>query len=372
MNHVHEAHAEVVGDGCSDLALRNLLLTKQQDGRWLVKVGDFGLSRITHNDGDGDEQVYVTAHQLLLPIKWVSPEAIMTRHFSTRSDVWSFGVVLWEIFSLGQSPYPHMSAREVLQRVQTGYRMSQPNLCPEPIYRLMLECWHENPLRRPSFRGVYDALLRHYESIQQQQQQAASVASTQPSSSSIAAESAPPSMPSASVTTVAAAPQYPEYLADSESPDASTSAVPVTSSDSESLPLLSVSSDSATLPATSSGYYEQHSAQSTAAAEATDDKPPANKSLDAVAPINGPSTPVRSAGDCIVPGDDNDKYLFHLQSPTKQEQPQQREEAEVAKVKLDGLHDSEHKSEAAESASPIVAAEEPPPPPPPQQQQYYE
>jgi receptor tyrosine kinase-like orphan receptor 1 len=143
------------------LALRNLLLTKQ-DGQQLVKVGDFGLSRITQAEDDGEdaEQVYITEHQLLLPIKWVAPEAALTRHFSTRSDVWSFGIVMWEMFSYGATPYQGVTPKQVLQKLHTGYRLEKPHACPDAIYRLMLDCWHELPQKRPTFRSIYDHLLQ--------------------------------------------------------------------------------------------------------------------------------------------------------------------------------------------------------------------
>jgi receptor tyrosine kinase-like orphan receptor 1 len=143
------------------LALRNLLLTKQ-DGQQLVKVGDFGLSRITQAEDDGEdaEQVYITEHQLLLPIKWVAPEAALTRHFSTRSDVWSFGIVMWEMFSYGATPYQGVTPKQVLQKLHTGYRLEKPHACPDAIYRLMLDCWHELPQKRPTFRSIYDQLLQ--------------------------------------------------------------------------------------------------------------------------------------------------------------------------------------------------------------------
>jgi serine/threonine protein kinase len=141
-----------------DLALRNLLITiTNGDPKYLVKVGDFGLSRNT-------EKGVVKGDDKDVAIKWTAPEAIESRKYTFKSDVWSFGVVMWEIFSIGKLPYPHFDNRETLQKVKEGYRLPRPTAedggvdCPDTIYKLMLDCWSENPNQRPSFSDLLTSL----------------------------------------------------------------------------------------------------------------------------------------------------------------------------------------------------------------------
>ncbi len=145
-----------------DLALRNLLVSRELDGRYTVKVGDFGMSRNSGTEYVKDSQ--------LIPIKWSAPEVgkrwssylqvqfITQGRSSQKSDVWSFGVCLWETFSLGNLPYPGMSNQEVVEKVASGYRMSPPTDCPAEIYAIMLSCWKSEADQRPTFEELFDKI----------------------------------------------------------------------------------------------------------------------------------------------------------------------------------------------------------------------
>ena len=85
-------------------------------------------------------------------MKWSAPEAFERGRFSTQSDIWSFGVVLWEIFTYGKHPYPELSNKEVIEKIPGGYRMTPPAICPEDIKLLMMQCWEYDPHARPTFQ----------------------------------------------------------------------------------------------------------------------------------------------------------------------------------------------------------------------------
>jgi serine/threonine protein kinase len=90
-----------------------------------------------------------------LPVRWTAPEALKYGKFSHKSDVWSFGIMLWELFSRGTKPYFEFNNQEVIAKVtKERYRLSKPDDCPEEIYELMLKCWDENPDNRPGFKVV--------------------------------------------------------------------------------------------------------------------------------------------------------------------------------------------------------------------------
>ncbi|KAH3764880.1 protein tyrosine kinase 6 [Pelomyxa schiedti] len=126
-----------------DLRCANLLV---QDG-FHVLVSDFGLSRILANDC-----YYSTNHTI--PYKWTSIEALQYSRYTAHSDIWSFGVLLWELFSYGKTPYPAVDNQNVLSLLETGYRLPPPENCPDFVANVMAECWNSNPAMRPSFADI--------------------------------------------------------------------------------------------------------------------------------------------------------------------------------------------------------------------------
>ncbi|XP_037656888.1 tyrosine-protein kinase Fer isoform X2 [Choloepus didactylus] len=124
-----------------DLAARNCLVAENN----VLKISDFGMSR--QEDGG----VYSSSGLKQIPIKWTAPEALNYGRYSSESDVWSFGILLWETFSLGVCPYPGMTNQQAREQVERGYRMSAPQHCPEDIFKIMLKCWDYKPENRPKF-----------------------------------------------------------------------------------------------------------------------------------------------------------------------------------------------------------------------------
>ncbi|XP_053317849.1 megakaryocyte-associated tyrosine-protein kinase [Spea bombifrons] len=127
-----------------DLAARNILLSENDD----AKISDFGLSKSQLQLEDLSR----------LPIKWTAPEALHDKKFSSLSDVWSFGVLLWEVYSYGRSPYPKMSIKKAVEALKQGYRMESPENCPPVMYSLMRDCWMEEPEKRPTFKKIKEKL----------------------------------------------------------------------------------------------------------------------------------------------------------------------------------------------------------------------
>ncbi|KAG5268774.1 hypothetical protein AALO_G00216300 [Alosa alosa] len=126
-----------------DLAARNVLLTR---GR-LVKIGDFGLARDIDNDSN-----YVVRGNARLPVKWMAPESIFKGMYTMQSDVWAYGILLWEIFSLGVTPYPGMKVDNTFYSlIERGFQMEQPYYASESVYRMMRRCWALEPQDRPCF-----------------------------------------------------------------------------------------------------------------------------------------------------------------------------------------------------------------------------
>ncbi|TNM94358.1 hypothetical protein fugu_002534 [Takifugu bimaculatus] len=124
-----------------DIAVRNILVATPQ----CVKLGDFGLSRYI------EEEEYYTASASRLPIKWMAPESINFRRFTTASDVWMFGVCVWEIFSTAQQPFFWLENCQVIDQLESGVRLPKPQLCPPTVYSLMSSCWSYEPNSRPKF-----------------------------------------------------------------------------------------------------------------------------------------------------------------------------------------------------------------------------
>lgn len=131
-----------------DLAARNILLGEDR----VVKISDFGLMRHTQDD------VYQLRKGKRLPVKWTAPEALYNSQYTTKSDVWSFGVVLWELSTMGGNPYPGISNKELYKLLKTGYRMEKPDMCSDELFQLLLECWNEDPSARPTFDLAAKAL----------------------------------------------------------------------------------------------------------------------------------------------------------------------------------------------------------------------
>ncbi|CAD5212354.1 unnamed protein product [Bursaphelenchus xylophilus] len=133
-----------------DLAARNVLL----DVNYNAKISDFGLAQKV-------DQKTVDRGRGKFPIKWTAPEALREGAFTNKSDVWSYGVLLWEIYSFGRVPYPRIPIQDVVRHIERGYRMEPPEACPTPMNDLMTECWNLSPSERPSFAMIVARLKRH-------------------------------------------------------------------------------------------------------------------------------------------------------------------------------------------------------------------
>lgn len=132
-----------------DLACRNILLAADN----VVKICDFGLAKDIYKSDN-----YRKKTDGPLPVKWMAIESIRDRIFSTQSDAWSFGIVLWEMFSLGRTPYPGIDTNQLYVKLLDGYRMEKPEYCPGVIYKVMMDCWKDEPTQRPSFTEMVDFL----------------------------------------------------------------------------------------------------------------------------------------------------------------------------------------------------------------------
>ncbi|NWX90822.1 KSYK kinase, partial [Nothoprocta ornata] len=140
-----------------DLAARNVLLVTQH----YAKISDFGLSKAL----SADESYYKAQSHGKWPVKWYAPECMNFYKFSSKSDVWSFGVLMWEAFSYGQKPYKGMKGGEVAQMIERGERMERPEVCPTEVYDLMKLCWTYNIDDRPGFVAVEMRLRNYYYDI---------------------------------------------------------------------------------------------------------------------------------------------------------------------------------------------------------------
>eukprot|EP00731_Ephydatia_muelleri_P014959 Em0008g679a len=138
-----------------DLAARNILVTKD----CICKIADFGLSR------DLADDTYYVSHGGMVPIKWTAPEAIHFKKYSTASDVWSYGCLLYEIWSMGVKPFEGKTNAEVVQKVDSGYRLPPPPGCPQLIYQLMIQCWNPATHSRPLFGDIYQSLCQSEELV---------------------------------------------------------------------------------------------------------------------------------------------------------------------------------------------------------------
>ncbi|XP_068089471.1 LOW QUALITY PROTEIN: proto-oncogene tyrosine-protein kinase ROS [Hyperolius riggenbachi] len=138
-----------------DLAARNCLVSVKgyNNPERTVKIGDFGLARDVYKS-----DYYRKRGEGLLPVRWMALESLIDGIFTTRSDVWSFGILLWEIFTLGQQPYQGYSNMEVIHYVRSGQRMDPPDNCPDDMWDLILKCWLQDPVLRPSFAHLQNKL----------------------------------------------------------------------------------------------------------------------------------------------------------------------------------------------------------------------
>ena len=143
-NHIHR-----------DLACRNCLVRSDLT----VKIGDFGMSRNLYS-----KDYYRINGHAVLPVRWMSPESLIYGKFSIEGDVWSFGIVMWEVFSFALQPYYGISNEEVTEAIRHGKMLHRPDDCPTEVYKIMKECWNMDPMERPTFEELYTELSHHYES----------------------------------------------------------------------------------------------------------------------------------------------------------------------------------------------------------------
>ncbi|XP_022111573.1 tyrosine-protein kinase receptor Tie-1-like isoform X2 [Acanthaster planci] len=139
-------HLAALGVIHRDLAARNILLSDDL----VAKVSDFGLSR--------GEDIYVQTSKTRVPTRWLSLESLLRQVYTSKSDVWSFGILLWEIATLGATPYEDTKSKDLPSRLENGYRMLKPSNCDDEIYSLMTQCWQEDPKERPAFKKLTSIL----------------------------------------------------------------------------------------------------------------------------------------------------------------------------------------------------------------------
>ncbi|XP_060710614.1 ephrin type-B receptor 3-like isoform X3 [Hemiscyllium ocellatum] len=145
-----------------DLAARNILV----NSNLVCKVSDFGLSRFLEENSS--DPTYTSTLGGKIPIRWTAPEAIAFRKFTTASDVWSYGIVMWEVMSYGERPYWDMSNQDVINAIEQDYRLPPPTECPTSLHQLMLDCWQKERNTRPRFGlivGALDKLIRNPASL---------------------------------------------------------------------------------------------------------------------------------------------------------------------------------------------------------------
>ncbi|XP_012152828.1 protein tyrosine kinase 2 Fak isoform X1 [Megachile rotundata] len=169
-----------------DIAARNVLVSAHN----CVKLADFGLSRWV------EDQSYYTASKCKLPIKWMAPESINFRRFTTSSDVWMFGVCMWEILMLGVKPFQGVKNNEVIRKLENGERLALPNHCPPRLYSLMSQCWSYEPSKRPTFKEIRETLHEILLEEKHQQQETMRRENRRVQAMSWGADDVPPPKPS--------------------------------------------------------------------------------------------------------------------------------------------------------------------------------
>ncbi|PSN52168.1 hypothetical protein C0J52_06471 [Blattella germanica] len=137
-----------------DLAARNVLLAAGK----ICKISDFGLTRDVYED-----DAYLKRSKGRVPVKWMALESLADHMYTSKSDVWSFGVLMWELVTLGASPYPGVAVHNLFHLLKAGYRMEKPENCSAQLYNVMRSCWYETPSDRPSFKELTDVFERMLE-----------------------------------------------------------------------------------------------------------------------------------------------------------------------------------------------------------------
>lgn len=139
-----------------DLAARNVLLATGK----VCKISHFGLTRDVYED-----DAYLKRSKGRVSVKWMAPESLADHVYNSKSNVWSFGVLLWELVTLGSSPYPGVDVHNLYNLLKAGYRMEKPPNCSHQLYKLMASCWHQEPSMRPSFKELTSHCERMLEDV---------------------------------------------------------------------------------------------------------------------------------------------------------------------------------------------------------------
>ena len=139
-----------------DLAARNVMVDDQKT----CKVADFGLLR----EIPKDDAIYQSKTAIPLPIRWMAPESLQHRNFSPATDVWSFGVLLWEMYYPNELPYAELGIDQLLFNLHSGHRLSIPPAYPSIVARIMKACWQKEPEKRPSFQLISSLLTKFNDS----------------------------------------------------------------------------------------------------------------------------------------------------------------------------------------------------------------
>ena len=135
-----------------DLAAQNIYVGEEN----VVKIVHFGATHVTAND----DYIYNAKEGTKYPMKWTAPEGFLFSKFSIKSDVWSYGIVLYELITHGGRPYPDMTNDQAFAKVKEGYRMPPPPGCPDSLYQIMMDCWKQDPKERPTFKFLMTHLER--------------------------------------------------------------------------------------------------------------------------------------------------------------------------------------------------------------------
>ena len=133
-----------------DLACRNILLFNEND----VKIGDFGMMRRISESGE-----YKMEESRKIPIAWSAPESLRKKLFSEKSDVWSFGVLLWEVFTFGDMPWKGSNAKQIITMIEQGVRLNIAKFVTQKVWDLIEQLWKFNPAQRPGFGSIVKKLL---------------------------------------------------------------------------------------------------------------------------------------------------------------------------------------------------------------------